>query len=173
MGQVYPDAWVFGNPCRGRSCVVYWDHMKNEPIDFLAVGDVFIDTFIELDPEDATVSCNVDNENCTLSMRFGDKLPYKSSTPIVGVGNAGNAAVSAARLGTKSALLTFTGTDEDGERIWKQLAGENIMPLFMRKDPALPTNNAYVLQYGPERTILVKQAEYPYEVPEVLLEQNL
>ena len=146
--------------------------MNNQPIDFLAIGDVFIDTFIELDPEDATVSCNVDNANCTLSMRFGDKLPYRNATAVVGVGNAGNAAVAGARLGLGSALMTITGNDDDGEKIWNKLASENVIPLFMRKDQAMPTNNAYVLQYGPERTILVKQAEYPYSVPTELLESN-
>jgi len=146
--------------------------MNNQPIDFLAIGDVFIDTIIELDPEEATVSCNVDNANCTLSMKFGDKLPYKNATAVVGVGNAGNAAVAGARLGLGSALLTITGKDDDGEKIWKKLGNENVIPLFMRKDEFLPSNNAYVLQYGPERTILVKQAEYPYTVPTELLESN-
>ena len=42
----------------------------------------------------------------------------------------------------------------------------------MKKDATLPTNNAYVLKYGPERTILVKQEAYPYEVPEELLDTN-
>lgn len=147
--------------------------MNNQSIDFLAIGDVFIDTFIELDPNDATVSCNIDATNCILSMKFGDKLPYKKATAIVGVGNAGNAAVSAARLGLNSALLTITGNDDDGEKIWKKLSDEHINPLFMKKDSVLPSNNAYVLQYGPERTILVKQAEYPYTIPVELLESNL
>ena len=147
--------------------------MNNDTIDFLAIGDVFIDTFIALDPEDATVSCNVDNANCILSMKFGDKLPYLSATPVVAVGNAGNAAVAGARLGVKSALLTITGNDDDGRKIWDKLASEKVIPTFMSKDATMPTNNAYVLQYGPERTILVKQAEYPYAVPTALLESNM
>ncbi len=147
--------------------------MNNDPIDFLSVGDVFIDTFIALDPDDATVSCNVNNEDCTLSMKFGDKLPYLSSTPVVAVGNAGNAAVAGARLGMKSALLTITGDDDDGRKIWDKLTSEKVLPYFMKKEPTMPSNNAYVLQYGPERTILVKQAEYPYAVPADLLEQHM
>lgn len=147
--------------------------MNNEPIDFLAIGDVFIDTFIALDPDNATVTCDANGANCTLSMKFGDKLPYLSATPVVAVGNAGNAAVAGARLGTKSALLTITGNDDDGRKIWDKLASEKVIPTFMTKDPTLPSNNAYVLQYGPERTILVKQAEYPYAVPTALLEANM
>lgn len=139
---------------------------SKKKIDVLAIGDVFIDTFIEL--EDAKVTCDIDHENCTISMRFGDKIPYKKATPIAGVGNAGNAAVSAARLGVASALLTCTGTDTDGEKIRKQLTGEGIADDFMNQDAKLPTNNAYVLQYGAERTILVKQEAYEYHVPAAL-----
>ena len=137
------------------------------PIDFLAIGDVFIDTFIEL--QDAEVHCNVNNEDCTLSMRFGDKIPYKNATAVIGVGNAGNAAVAGARLGASSALLTITGDDADGTKIWDHLLSEKVIPTFMQKESSMPTNNAYVLQYGPERTILVKQAEYPYAIPTELL----
>jgi sugar/nucleoside kinase (ribokinase family) len=147
--------------------------MNNETIDFLAIGDVFIDTFIALDPDCAKVTCDENGANCTLSMKFGDKLPYISATPIVAVGNAGNAAVAGARLGTSSALLTITGDDDDGKKIWNKLESEKVLPYFMKKEPLMPSNNAYVLQYGPERTILVKQAEYPYTVPKDLLAQHM
>lgn len=142
----------------------------NRKIDFLAIGDVFNDTFIEL--EDAHVTCNIDNANCTISMKFGDKLPYKSASVVRGVGNAGNAATAAARLGLSSALLTITGNDDDGQKIFDHFAKEHVSQLFMKKDVTLPTNNAYVLKYGPERTILVKQEAYPYTVPVELLNQN-
>ena len=39
----------------------------------------------------------------------------------------------------------------------------------MTEDAQALTNNAYVLKFGPERTILVKQEEYPYKVPTDLL----
>ena len=145
--------------------------MENEQkIDFLAIGDVFNDTFIEL--EDAHVTCNIDNANCTISMKFGDKLPYKSASVVRGVGNAGNAATAAARLGLSSALLSITGNDDDGQKIFDHFEKEHVSQMFMKKDDNLPTNNAYVLKYGPERTILVKQEAYPYTVPVELLNTN-
>jgi ribokinase len=143
---------------------------QSQKIDLLSIGDVFNDTFIEL--EDAHVTCAIDKTNCTISMKFGDKLPYKSATLIRGVGNAGNAATSAARLGLSSALLTFTGHDDDGEKIVQHFRDEHVSDIFMTKDPTLPTNNAYVLEYGAERTILVKQEAYPYTIPNDLLAAN-
>ncbi len=144
--------------------------MNEQQIDFLAIGDVFNDTFIEL--EDAHVTCDIDHEDCTISMKFGDKLPYKKAEVVRGVGNAGNAATAASRLGVSSALLTITGDDDDGKKIWDYFAEQKVSQLFMKKDAALPTNNAYVLQYGAERTILVKQEPYLYTVPEETLAAN-
>ena len=141
--------------------------MENTPLDFLAIGDVFNDTFIEL--EDAQVTCDINHANCTISMKFGDKLPYTSASVVRGVGNAGNAATSASRLGVASALLTMTGSDDDGEKIFEHFRKEKVSEVFMQKDATLPTNNAYVLKYGPERTILVKQEAYPYILPTELL----
>ena len=141
--------------------------MQPEKFDFLAIGDVFIDTFIEL--EDAQVLPDLNGSGSELSMKFGDKLPYKSETPVIGVGNAGNAAVAASRLGMSTGLLTIVGKDDDGKKIEEHFKTENVSAIFMSEDPDAPTNNAFVLKFGPERTILVKQAEYPYAVPVDLL----
>jgi ribokinase len=139
---------------------------KKRSIDFLSIGDVFIDTFIEL--EDANVHCDINNENCTISMRFADKIPYKNVTRIAGVGNAGNAAVASARLGLNTTLLSVVGTDKDGDDILESYKKEQIDPCFISRDKKLPTNNAYVLQYDVDRTILVKQEPYAYEIPRAL-----
>ncbi len=139
-------------------------------LDFLAVGDVFIDTFIEL--QDAEVHCDIDTANCKISMNWGDKIPYKNEWPIAGVGNAGNAAVSAARLGLPSALLATVGNDDDGRKIKAVYVKEKISDLFIETNETIPTNNAYVLLFNAERSILVKQFEYPYTVPEKKLSSS-
>ena len=140
-----------------------WPFNKKQGLNFLAIGDVFIDTFIEL--EDAHVHCNINNTDCTISMKWGDKIPYKNEWPIAGVGNAGNAAVAAARLGLNSKLLATTGNDSDGEKIKAVYKKEGISETFIETSPTLPTNNAYVLLFNAERSILVKQFEYPYTLP--------
>lgn len=135
-------------------------------LDVLSIGDVFIDIFIELPAADIEPAPS--GQGQVLEIPWGDKIPYSKSTSIVGVGNAGNAAVSAARLGAVSGLLAITGNDADGQKIWDHFKSENVLLDFLGKDANLPTNDAYVLQYGPERTILVNQQPYAYEVPSVM-----
>ena len=140
---------------------------KKKQVDFLAIGDVFIDTFIEL--ETADIETDAHGAHPTLVMPWGDKIAYKSETPVIGVGNAGNAAIAATRLGLNTGLQTIFGNDEDGDRIWNYYKSEKLNPAFIKRVSDKPTNNAYVLQYGPERTILVNQQPYDYQVPEKLL----
>ena len=84
-------------------------------LDFVAVGDTVVDDFILL--KDAHVNCKIDNEDCEICMRFGDKVPFESSTKLYGVGNAANAAVAAARLGLNAGFVSNTGKDLNGDKI--------------------------------------------------------
>jgi ribokinase len=132
----------------------------NNPI-FLAIGDLVTDAFIEL--ENATVTCNIDHENCTISMPFGDKIPYTDVTVLRAVGNSPNAAVAAARLGLSTSLLTNIGDDDEGQKAITQLQSENIDTKNVTKHTGIKTNYHYVLRYGAERTILIKHEHYPYQ----------
>ena len=135
-------------------------------IEFLAIGDTVVDEFIEL--EDATVHCDIDTSACTITMRWGDKIPFKNAVLIAGVGNSANAAVSAARLGLKSALLTDLGADRDGDEAVAALSKEGLPAQLIRRHRGIPTNHHYVLSYESERTILVKHEAYRYELPKHL-----
>jgi sugar/nucleoside kinase (ribokinase family) len=137
-----------------------------KPVDFLAIGDPVVDEFIEL--QDASVHCDIDNENCTISMRWGDKIPFKSAVLIAGVGNSANAAVSAARLGLSSALLGIVGKDRYGEEIFEVYKNEGLDRDYLSMQEGVPTNHHYVLSYESERTILVKHEAYQYEFPKDL-----
>lgn len=143
---------------------------QETPLEFLALGDVLTDAFIEL--QDASVHCDIDHENCTLSMRFGDKIPYRHAAILRGVGNAANAAVAAKRLGLSSALMATVGDDEEGVKTLEHLHKEQIDTDFMRTEQGIPTNYHYVLRYGAERTILVKHEAYTYPLPQELLEKK-
>ena len=133
--------------------------MENkEQIDFLAIGDLVVDDFIRL--KDATVNCDIDQENCQLCVRFGDKVPFESSELLYAVGNSANAAVSAARLGLKSALVAVVGNDLHGQGCIDALKNNNVSIDYVAKDPVLHTNYHYVLWYDVERTILVNHALY-------------
>lgn len=137
--------------------------MKN--IDFLAIGDTVVDAFIKL--KDAHVHCKIDTDVCELCVRFGDKVPYESVTVIPAVGNAANAAVSASRLGLRSALLTNLGDDDNGKECLDALKKDNVITDFIKINSGIKTNYHYVLLYDVDRTILIKHEKYPYELGDI------
>lgn len=139
--------------------------MFSKPIDFLAIGDIVVDAFIKL--KDAHVTCNINHENCELCMKFGDKIPFESVDVINAVGNSANAAVSAARLGLNSALMTNVGGDRYGAECIETLKKEGISTKFVTTHKNMPTNYHYVLWFGDERTILVKHQDYPRSFPDI------
>lgn len=133
-------------------------------IQFLAIGDMVTDNFIEL--KDAEAVCDIDHENCKLCVKFGQKIPYESSTEIRAVGNSANASVSASRLGLSVALVAGIGDDTNGKNCLDKLAEEKVDIEFISKSDTYPTNYHYVLKYGVERTILIKHAPFCYTLPQ-------
>lgn len=132
--------------------------------DFVAIGDVVTDEFIRL--KDAHVTCRIDNEQCELCMRFADKIPYESVETVHAVGNAANAAVSATRLGLSTAFVGDVGGDELGEKILETMSFQGVSTEFVNIHKEMVSNHHYVLQYGAERTILVKHQPYERTLPE-------
>ncbi|KKW14482.1 MAG: Sugar kinase, ribokinase family [Parcubacteria group bacterium GW2011_GWA2_50_10b] len=132
--------------------------------EFIAIGDIVTDAFIKL--KEASTHCDINREHCTLSMAFGDKVPYESVEEIPAVGNSANAAVSAVRLGLSSALVTHLGDDENGVKALARLQEEKVGTEFVSKESGKKTNYHYVLWYGDDRTILVKHEAYEYKLPE-------
>ena len=133
-------------------------------MDFIAIGDTTVDEFIKL--KEARVSCDINNEDCTISMKWGDKIPYDFSLLVPGVGNAANAAVAAARLGLSSGFVSNVGKDRFGEETLAAFVRENINTTYVAVNDGIPTNHHYVLMYEAERTILIRHENYPYRIPE-------
>lgn len=138
----------------------------SEQYDFVAIGDIVVDAFIELNIDSADVSSDLDTGRKTLHMPFGSKLPYNGVTVVNAVGNSPNAAVSAHRLGLKSALVTNLGHDRNGKDCLDALRTEGVHTEYVKVHEGKATNYHYVLRYGPERTILIKHEEYPYSLPD-------
>ena len=134
--------------------------------DFIAIGDMAIDAFIELSQKDARVTKDPTTGRKKLEMNFGDKLPYQDVTVVNAVGNSPNAAVAAHRLGLRSALVTNLGHDRNGKDCLDALRTEGVDTDFVKVHEGKKTNFHYVLRYGPERTILIKHEEYPYSLPD-------
>jgi len=137
--------------------------MKN--LDVLAIGDIVIDAFIRL--KEAEIMCDENKQNCKLSMDFAAKLPYESVEICNAVGNAANAAVSAARLGVTSGLLTYVGGDQNGKDCMTSLERDGVDTTLVHTDTDKKTNYHYVLWYDVDRTILVKHEKFDYSLKEV------
>lgn len=133
--------------------------------DFLAIGDVVVDAFIRL--EEAAVHCDLSREQCQICLRFADKIPYQGTTVVPAVGNSANAAVAAARLGLKSALVSHVGGDFWGSQCLKVLAEEKVATRYIKVHKKAKTNYHYVLWYEDERTILIKHENYRYLLPAI------
>lgn len=134
-----------------------------KPLDFLAVGDIVIDAFIKL--HDARVHCNINDEDCEICMRWGDKIPYESATVVPAVGNSANASVAAARLGLNAGLRAYVGGGQNGQECLTALIREKVDVTYVEKQADKETHINYVLWYEHERTILVKYETFEYTVP--------
>ncbi len=135
-----------------------------EPLDFVAIGDTTVDEFIRL--KDARVTCDINDENCTISMKWGDKLPFDFSKLVAGVGNAANACVSASRLGLSTGFISNVGKDRYGEETLEVFRKEGVSTSCITVNENIPTNHHYVLWYESERTILIKHQDYSYKLPD-------
>jgi ribokinase len=131
--------------------------------DFVGIGDVTTDCFIKL--HQAEIHCKVDNSECEICMPFGRKIPYESATEVWATGNSSNAALCVAKLGLSAALVSSVGGDENGKKIMESLQSRNVATEYMTVHADMKTNYYYILQYGAERTILVKHHPYPKVIP--------
>jgi ribokinase len=129
--------------------------------DFVAIGDITTDAFIKIKDAEELMNHGVRE----LAFRFGDKVPYEEMIEVRAVGNAANAAVAAQRIGLSSALIARVGDDENGKHCRETLLGNGVADEYVETQSEFPTNYHYVLWFGAERTILVKQAAFKYSLP--------
>ena len=133
--------------------------------DFIAIGDITTDAFIKL--QDPAAHIDVHDNVREVCMRFGDKAPYEDVVIVPAVGNSSNAAVAAARLGLKSALVSNLGNDYFGKECMDVLGKEKVDTRYVRVHPNRKTNYHYVLWYEDDRTILIKHEDYDYMLPDI------
>lgn len=129
----------------------------------LSVGDIVVEPFIEL--KEAEIKCDANGHNCKLSMDWGTKIPYEKAIEIAAVGNSGNSAVAAARLGLSSSLVSAVGDDENGKKCFNALHAEKVATDYISESKEYPTNYHYVLCFQAERTILIKHSPFSYILP--------
>jgi ribokinase len=139
---------------------------NDQQLDFLAIGDVVIDDFIEL--KDVRIDTDPDEGDGggkEICFRFGEKIEFKSSIVVPAVGNSSNAAVSAHRLGLNAASYSNVGDDKRGIEVLDAIKAEGMTTDYINVQKGKATNYHYVLRFGPERTILVKHEDFDYAIP--------
>ncbi len=139
--------------------------MDSKKLDLIAIGDTVVDAFIKI--KDAHVNCQLDGTECELCMAFGSKVPYESVDVLYGVGNSANAAVSAARLGLSTGMVTYLGDDADGRASVDNFASEGVDTSNIILEKNKKTNYHYVLWYEDERTILIKHETFKTFLPDI------
>ncbi len=137
----------------------------------LAIGDIFTDAFIALNKDEAKVTKDEEGVEW-LSVKFGQKMPYDYVDIVQSVGPSPNAAVSMSRLGIRAGLMAYLGDDEIGGQSLKYLAEQRVDTSTIVPEKGAKSSYWYVLRYGADRTMLVKNEEFQYqwnepsEVPE-------
>lgn len=131
--------------------------------DVLSVGDIVTDAFIKLFDEEAVAFEN--EQGKWLAIPFGFKIPFDRVEVVEAVGNSPNAAVSFAKLGLKSGLVSNVGGDLQGRDMIAALNKKGVDTRFMRINPGKKSNYHYVLWYKEERTILINHEKYEYHWP--------
>lgn len=137
-------------------------HNQTRVGSVLAVGDIFTDAFIKLNEKVARIDTDPDGSK-RISLPLGSKPPYDGVDIVRGVGPSPNAAVAMARLGLEVALLAFLGDDQSGHEAIQHMKQEGVSTDLLKAQSNVPSNYYYVLRYGAERTILVKDEDYAYE----------
>lgn len=138
---------------------------RRKTFDLIAVGESLRDIFYHLD--EATISCSIEKDRCLLCLAYADKIPVKHIVKVPAAGNASNAAVGAARLGLKVALVTWMGKDHAGRHMREALSLEEVDPRFLIEDLKHPTSEATILSYKGEKTQLVNFQPRFYRLPKL------
>ncbi|MCA9349525.1 carbohydrate kinase family protein [Candidatus Saccharibacteria bacterium] len=138
---------------------------KKSKYDCICIGDIVTDAFIRLEPEYTDIIS--DSDHRYLKIEYGSKVPFEYAKIIPGVGNAGNAARSLARLGLDVAIVTNVGDDGHGREQSQSLLEDLISLEFVKVNYRIPSNYHYVLWHKEERTILIKHEEFDYYWPRI------
>lgn len=127
--------------------------------DLVAIGDATLDVFMHIN--DASVQCELDNQNCKLCFNYADKIAADKTDFIIG-GNAANAAVGARRLGLTSAFLSTIGDDDTGKKILDVFHKEGVSTEYLTVEKGQQSNYSVVINFHAERTILVHHIPRKY-----------
>lgn len=138
---------------------------EKDMYDMISIGDTTVDVFLELN--EAEVTCDIDKDNCKLSINYADKIPVDGITEVLAVGNSANNAVASSKFGMKTALYTHLGDDASGKAMKEKLIADGISDEYLVIDEGKRSNHSTVINYQGERTILVYHEPRTYQLPDL------
>lgn len=138
---------------------------KTHKFDLIAIGDSTLDVFLQI--HEATLSCQLNKEQCLLCLEYANKIPVTSVIKVPGAGNASNAAIGGARLKLRTAIVSIVGLDSVGEEIVRSWKKEGVSQDYVQVDTKHDTNYSTVINFKGERTILVYNQPRTYTLPDL------
>lgn len=115
-------------------------------------------------PSESEALCQMDERECLICFKYGEKIPVKELEFSIG-GNAANNAVGTKRLGVNSGIVITLGDDSIANQIVERLQSEGVDTSFVILQPAGSSNYSTIINYSGERTILTYKAPRSYEFP--------
>lgn len=119
-------------------------------IDVICVGKTTVDQFLTLNQ--TTVKYHLDTKTGYLSFKHGEKIDVDGFEFCLG-GNAANVAIGLSRLGIFAALSTEIGDDELSDKIYHDLALDNIDRSHVIRAKNTHSSFSVIIDYKGERTI--------------------
>ncbi|HWQ99795.1 MAG TPA: carbohydrate kinase family protein [Candidatus Methylomirabilis sp.] len=138
---------------------------KKPAYDLIAVGESLRDVFYMIN--EASLSCTINKDRCLLCLEYAEKIPVQHIVKVPAAGNSANAAVGAARLGLKTAFVSWVGDDNAGKNLKEALGKEGVDLHYIATDRAYPTSEATIIGFQGERTQLVYFQPRAYKLPKL------
>ncbi|MBI2267852.1 MAG: carbohydrate kinase family protein [Candidatus Blackburnbacteria bacterium] len=136
-------------------------------LDIISIGDSTIDILLGIDPSNAQIMCNLDNEKSEICFSYGSKIPVNNLLRVPASGNAANFSIGTSRLSLKTGIYTVIGSDRDSQDIKNTLEDEGVDTQFVVMEKASRSNMSTILNCGGERTILTYHEPRNYSLPDL------
>jgi len=133
--------------------------------ELLCIGDSTLDFFIK--PHEGEILRSNKNSHRDLvyekllCFSYGDKIEVENVTISLG-GTACNVAVGTKKLGIESALMSFCGNDDFGQKIKRIIEQKGIDLVNFVTDRTIHSTYSFILRYKNDRTILVYRDNFDY-----------
>lgn len=128
--------------------------------DVVTVGDALIDLFLSI--HDANIHCHLNEKECELCFKYGDKIPLDKYALRLG-GTASNVAVGLSRCGFSVGIMAETGSDEFADTIINGLNKEKVDLTFLEKTNGARSSIGISIQFKNERTLFVEHVERDHD----------